>query len=104
MARLRASSASFVVLRSSASMLRLAEGETAFSTLQAGQRLAKPGLSGLSSNSSEQTAQIRRGKAIPLTFYKECEPRGAALFEGVLCLGFETYRLAVLVDCEDGAK
>jgi hypothetical protein len=27
--------------------------------------LAKPGLSGLSSNSSEQTAQIRRGKAIP---------------------------------------
>src|ERR1700682_6068938 len=98
MALLRASLASLVVLRSSASMVRLAEGEAAFSTLQAGQRLAKPGLSGLSSNSSEQTAQIRRGKAIPLTFYKACEPPGAALFEGVSAWAFETYRLAVLVD------
>jgi len=66
MARLRASLASFKVLRSSASMVRLAAGESASSALQAGQRLAKPGLSGLSSNSSEQTAQIRTGKAIPV--------------------------------------
>jgi hypothetical protein len=32
--------------------------------LQAGQRLAKPGLSGFSSNSSEQRAQTLMGKAI----------------------------------------
>lgn len=31
-------------------------------SLQAGQRLAKPGLSGFSSNSSPQTAQVRIGK------------------------------------------
>ena len=66
MAPLRASFASFNVLRSSASTLRLAAGESASSALQVGQRLAKPGLSGLSSNSSEQTAQIRTGKAIPV--------------------------------------
>lgn len=35
-----------------------------------GQRLAKPGLSGLSSNSSEQTAQVRRGKAMVGLVYR----------------------------------
>ena len=74
MARLRASFASFKVLRSSASMLCLAAGEAASSALQAGQRLAKPGLSGFSSNSSEQTAQTRRGNGIRLIFYEEREP------------------------------
>jgi hypothetical protein len=74
MARLRASFASFKVLRSSASILCLAGEEAASPALQAGQRLAKPGLSGFSSNSSEQTAQIRRGNAIRLIFYKEREP------------------------------
>jgi hypothetical protein len=82
MARLRASFVSFTVLRSSASMLRLAEGETAFSTLQAGQRLAKPGLSGLSSNSSEQTAQIRRGKAIPANILQGMRAAGRGAFRG----------------------
>ena len=46
MARLRASFASFKVLRSSASMACLVAGAAASSALQAGQRLAKPGLSG----------------------------------------------------------
>jgi hypothetical protein len=87
MARLRASLASFNVLRSSASMVRLAAGESAPSLLQAGQRLAKPGLSGFSSNSSEQTAQIRTGKAIRLIFYKERELRGVA-FETLSAGGF----------------
>ena len=66
MARLRASLASFVVLRSSASMLCLSAGPADSGSLQAGQRLAKPGLSGLSSNSSEQMAQTRMGNAMPL--------------------------------------
>jgi hypothetical protein len=35
-------------------------------SLHAGQRLAKPGLPGRSSNSSEQTAQILMGKAIDI--------------------------------------
>ena len=76
MALLRASLASFKLLRSSASMLRLVAGESASSALQAGQRLAKPGLPGFSSNSSEQTAQIRRGKAMPVhILQKLVEPR-----------------------------
>jgi hypothetical protein len=37
--------------------------------LHSGQRLAKPGLSGLSSNSSEQMAQTLTGKAITDLFY-----------------------------------
>jgi hypothetical protein len=49
--------------------------------------LAKPGLSGFSSNSSEQTAQIRTGKAIRLIFYKERELRGVA-FETLSAGGF----------------
>jgi len=105
MARLRASFASFNVLRSSASMLRLAAGESAPSALQAGQRLAKPGLSGLSSNSSEQTAHIRTGKAIRLTFYKERELRGGGGFQVRRRRGVRNlYRLAALVDGGGGAK
>src|SRR6202011_5242891 len=71
MARRRASLASLAVLRSSASTGRLVAGAADSSALQAGHRLAKPGLSGFSSNSSEQTAQTRRGNAIPTIFYKE---------------------------------
>jgi hypothetical protein len=37
-------------------------------SLQAGQRLAKPGLSGLSSNSSEQMAQILIGNGMRIYF------------------------------------
>jgi hypothetical protein len=66
MACLRASFASFKVLRSSASPPRFVTGSAASGALQAGQRLAKPGLSGLSSNSSEQTAQTRIGNAMQL--------------------------------------
>jgi hypothetical protein len=71
MALLRASLACWVVLRSSASMERFVVGAAPSSALQAGHRLAKPGLSGFSSNSSEQTAHTRRGKAIPTIFYRE---------------------------------
>jgi len=66
MACLRASFASFEVLRSSASAARLVTGSAFSGALQAGQRLAKPGLSGLSSNSSEQTTQTRMGNAMQL--------------------------------------
>lgn len=64
MALLRASLASFRVLRSSASTLCLAVGSDFSGSLQDGQRLAKPGLPGFSSNSSEQTTQTLIGKAI----------------------------------------
>ncbi len=64
MARLRASFASFRLLRSSASMPGFALESALSGSLHAGQRLAKPGLSGFSSNSSEQTAQTRIGNAI----------------------------------------
>lgn len=66
MARLRASFASFMLLRSSASMLCFLMGSAGFGSLQPGQRLAKPGLSGFSSNSSEQTAQTLIGNAMPV--------------------------------------
>jgi hypothetical protein len=42
----------------------LAVGTVGSGELQAGQRLAKPGLSGFNSNSSAQTVQIFVGKAI----------------------------------------
>jgi|ERR1700751_4931685 hypothetical protein len=68
MACRRASLASFVVLRSSAVMRPLVAGlldsEALDSSVHWGQRLAKPGLSGLSSNSSLQMAQILMGKGI----------------------------------------
>jgi hypothetical protein len=41
-----------------------AAGLESSGSLQVGQRLAKPGLSGFSSNSSPQTAQVRIGKDI----------------------------------------
>ena len=41
-------------------------GPSASGALQAGQRLAKPGLPGFSSNSSEQTAHTLMGKAISI--------------------------------------
>jgi hypothetical protein len=73
MACLRASFASFAVLRSSASMRRLVAGsddggESDSGLLHWGQRFAKPGLSGFSSNSSEQTAQTLIGNAMMSLF------------------------------------
>src|SRR5258707_4030862 len=74
MARRRASLASVRLLRSSASMIFFLVESSLSDSLQAGQRLAKPGLSGFSSNSSEQTAQTRIGNDIylygkPTLFY-----------------------------------
>jgi len=45
-------------------------GTVCSGSLHSGQRLAKPGLSGFSSNSSEQTAQTRVGNAIQILCYK----------------------------------
>jgi hypothetical protein len=64
MACLLAAFASLSFLRSSASMRRLVTGSVDSSALHSGQRLAKPGLSGFSSNSSEQMAQTLIGKGI----------------------------------------
>ena len=65
MAARRASLASDRDLRSSALMGRLVPGSADSGSLQAGQRLAKPGLPGFNSNSSEHTAQTLMGNAIP---------------------------------------
>ena len=65
MALRRASLASLSALRSSASMRCLGlELSVASAAVHSGQRLAKPGLSGLSSNSSEQTAQVLMGNGM----------------------------------------
>jgi hypothetical protein len=64
MACLLAAFASVSFLRSSASIERLVTGSIDSSVLHSGQRLAKPGLSGFSSNSSEQMAQTLIGKGI----------------------------------------
>ena len=64
MARRRSAFASLSALRSTASSWGLAVVSSASGALHPGQRLAKPGLSGLSSNSSEQTTQVLIGKAI----------------------------------------
>src|ERR1700733_7691612 len=68
MAWRRASFASLAVLRSSAVMVRFAAGSVVSVVLDSsvhwGQRLAKPGLSGFSSNSSLQMTQVRMGKGI----------------------------------------
>jgi hypothetical protein len=64
MACLLAAFASLSFLRSSASMWRLVTGSIDSSALHSGQRLAKPGLSGFNSNSSEQMAQTLIGKGI----------------------------------------
>src|SRR3954451_20740665 len=66
MAWRRASLASLAFLRSTASIRPLVAGSAVSVSLHAGQRLAKPGLSGLSSNSSEQTAQTLIGNGILL--------------------------------------
>jgi len=71
MACLRASFASLRVLRSSASGRRLAMGRVDSGLLHSGQRSAKPGLSGFSSNSSVQTVQILIGKAIYAPSYDD---------------------------------
>jgi hypothetical protein len=60
---------SLAALRSSASIRRLVVGTVGSGELHAGQRLAKPGLSGFNSNSSAQTAQIFVGKAIYAPWY-----------------------------------
>lgn len=64
MACRRASFASLALLRSSASMRRLSEGAASSVSVHSGQRLAKPGLSGFSSNSSPHKAQTLIGNAI----------------------------------------
>ena len=64
MAWRRASFASRVVLRSTVSIGVFPVGPISSGSLHWGQRLAKPGLSGLSSNSSEQMTQTLIGKAI----------------------------------------
>ena len=66
MAWRRASFASLAVVRSSADMLCLAleSAASAASSVHWGQRLAKPGLSGFSSNSSLQMTQTLMGKGI----------------------------------------
>jgi len=66
MARLRASLASLSIFRSSGSIGRLVTGSTSSGSLQAGQRLAKPGLPGFNSNSSEQITQVLSGKGMTL--------------------------------------
>ena len=66
MARLRASFASFADLRSSASMRCCVSPSVASGVLHSGHRFAKPGLSGFSSNSSEQIVQTLIGNAIHL--------------------------------------
>ena len=66
MACLRASFASIIDLRSTASIRDLVTGSVSSATLHSGQRLAKPGLSGFSSNSSEQTTQTLMGNGTPL--------------------------------------
>jgi hypothetical protein len=53
---------------SAASMVEAELASEASGALHSGQRLANPGLSGLSSNSSSQTAQILIGKGIPTHF------------------------------------
>src|ERR1041385_460482 len=64
MAPLRASFASRSARRSSASMGRLLPVASVSSSLQLGQRLAKPGLPGFSSNSSLHTTHVRIGNAM----------------------------------------
>src|ERR1039458_2367400 len=55
---------SLSALRAAASRRSLAVGSAKSGALHAGQRLAKPGLSGRNSNSSEQMTQVLIGSAI----------------------------------------
>src|ERR1017187_5959232 len=74
MACLRASFASAALLRSSRSIPSFDLGPVSSGSLQAGQRLAKPGLPGFSSNSSEHTAQTRTGNTITLIMINPYRP------------------------------
>lgn len=64
MAFLRAALISVALLSSSASTPPLMVVPMGSGALHSGQRLAKPGLSGFSSNSSPHTTQILMGKGI----------------------------------------
>jgi hypothetical protein len=80
MAWRRASLASACVFRSRASMGRVraeaAPAEASAScSLHSGQRLANPGLLGLSSNSYSQMAQILIGNGMTALFYDELKVR-----------------------------
>ena len=101
MARRRSAFASLSALRSTASSWGLAvESSTTSGTLHAGHRLANPGLSGLSSNSSEQTTQVLIGKAITINDNageSRCEPAREALSH---CL--KRYLFFFLRICEAG--
>lgn len=68
MARRRAALTSCAALGSKASDTFSATRLVASGSLQEGQRLAKPGLSGLSSNSSWQITQVRIGNGIDKYF------------------------------------
>ena len=74
MASRRAWLASEADLRSVASMRVLVSVSADSGALQSGQRLLKPGLSGLSSNSSEQMAQVLMGNGIALPMIREGAP------------------------------
>src|SRR5271166_362916 len=64
MVRLLASFISLSALRATASRGLFSASSVGSGSLHEGQRLAKPGLPGRSSNSSEQTTQVLIGKAI----------------------------------------
>src|ERR1039457_6655690 len=66
MVRRRASFSSRSSARDSAARRSWATDSADSGSLHAGQRLAKPGLPGRSSNSSEQTTQVLMGKAIDI--------------------------------------
>lgn len=70
MARRRSALISLSPLRSPAAMAP-GVADSSSGSLHAGQRLAKPGLSGLSSNSWEQMAQTRIGNGITISMVKE---------------------------------
>jgi hypothetical protein len=84
MAFLRSSLASAAALRSSALMRDFSTGPVASGSLQSGQRFAKPGLSGFSSNSSPQTAQTRMGNAMATTILQFATAVCEALTFGLL--------------------
>src|SRR3984885_12394695 len=75
MAFLRASATSFTLPSVSEAVL---DSASASGSLHSGQRLAKPGLSGFSSNSSEQTTQTLIGKGMSVLFYDFPPERSSA--------------------------
>ena|SRR5208283_4122289 len=80
MARRRAASTSFWALTSSAVKWRLGAGSVDSWAVHSGQRLAKPGLSGFSSNSWEQMTQVLIGNAIAINDKTEAGGVQAARF------------------------